>query len=78
MMMKPLFRKGPCPPPFHPCCCDRDPVNPSRWIGYVTANICKTLPPEKLASASHVILTLETIPGSVVTTILGERRSGDA
>jgi hypothetical protein len=78
MMMKPFLRKRPSSPTFHPCCRHRDPINPSQRVGYVTANIFEALPPEKLASASHMVLTLETVTGSVVTTILSEWRSGDS
>ena len=75
-MMKPLFRKGSRFPSFHPRRSDRNPVNSSRWVRDVTAYVLKTPAPEKLTSASNVVLTLETISGSVVTTILGKRRPG--
>jgi hypothetical protein len=77
-MVKPLFRKGPRLPSLHACRRYCDPVDPPSTIRDVTAYFLKTLPPEKLASAGDVVLTLETIPRSVVTVILGKRRPGDA
>ena len=77
-MMKALFRKGSRFPSLHPRCGDRDPVDSSRRVRDVTAYFFKTLSPEKLASASYMVLTLKTIPGSVVTAILCKRRPGDA
>ena len=77
-MVKPLFRKGSRLPFLHACCRYCDPVDSSPTIRDVTTYFLKTLPPEELASASDVVLTLETIPRSVVTVILGKRRPGDA
>src|SRR5438876_2839793 len=63
VMMKPLFRKGSHFPSLHPCCHDRNPVQPPGRIRDIAADLLETLTPEKLAWPSHVVLAFEAVSG---------------
>src|SRR5437667_11797101 len=76
-MMKPFFGKRPRLPSFHPGRRDGDPINSASAICHIPADLPKTVAPKKLASARHVILPLEAVPGRVITGIFGERCSGN-
>ena len=78
IMVKPLFRKRPRFPSFHPCRRHRDPVNSACWVWNVTAYFFKALSPEKLASASNVVLPLKAVSGGIIATIFRERCSRNA
>src|SRR5262249_2781524 len=61
MMMETFFRKGSNFPTLHPCGHCRDPIHPSGPVRNITPDILKTLTPEKLARASHIILTFKAV-----------------
>src|SRR5690348_17576045 len=72
-MMKSPFRERSRSPSLHASSCDRNPVDPARGVGNITAHIFKALTPKKLAPAGDVVLTFETIFGCVVPATFGKR-----
>src|SRR5215813_4484822 len=77
MMMETFFRKGSNFPTLHPCGHRRDPIHPSGPVRNITPDILKTLTPEKLARASHIILTFKAVLARIIASVLCERSSGD-
>src|SRR6516165_961566 len=74
-MMKTFFGKGFYLPSLHSRCHGRDPVHSARPVRNITPDILKTLTPEKLARASHIILTFKAVFARVITSVLCEWRS---
>src|SRR5215204_61540 len=66
-MMKSPFWKRAGGPSFHSSCRDRNPVNPSRAVRDVAANLLEAFTTEKLTSARDMIDPFKAIRGRIIS-----------
>ena len=71
-MKKGFFSERPRFPTDHSCRRNGNPIDPAGLICEVSTNLLKTLPPEQLATAGHVVLPFKTV--SLRTVALASRK----